>query len=346
MKKLMFLLAISGLVANSCKHVIDEYAEQTDNELQLRVEDYGPFTLEDNILHFEDISEFEEMVAITESTDSIGLDSVQAIIAEIADYTSMGEHLYDAAFFASASEDEAAVALLNLEEPIYHMVNQDGMIKIAGYFLKFDFENEECLIHEETTSFDYTDMLAAQSGDPEVGGYTFDDEGVEMIKYHIEHNEWVYGIGCSENGVSNGKNPDPYGQCEGATIVWQNGNQTTTNYRFRYFAAYHKYVLYFVLECQMTCERLNGTSWVNEDMDMRVVGNRKYKPKCKSEVAYYTNEYTKNHSVSDGHKMQWKPYSKTTGLHKLDIYGTFSVPSKGWWSSCPTYSRVRKPSNY
>jgi len=212
--------------------------------------------------------------------------------------------------------------------------------------LKFDLENETCMIHKESPSYGYAEILEANNGDPELGEYTFDDEGIAMIKHHMEEDEWVYGFGCNEDGADKEKSPSPYGEVPSSIITWQGGNQTTTNYRFRHFAAYHKYLVYFTLECQIKCEKLVGNSWVNTNMDMRIVGNRKYKPKCKTEKQLLANDVTTNTQSGGDNKLEYKPYTSTTALHKFRIYGTFSVPSQGWWTTYNSFSEVREPNNY
>lgn len=271
-------------------------------------------------------------VDISDDPDIIDVDDIIDLLINSSNYTSYGEFLFDDVALASMGTEEFLDATYDKESFIYTLINQDRLVKIDNYFLKFNFADELVLVMDENSGFTYDDVINAHSGNTGVYSYTFDQNVVAALEYHQEHAVFPdetmdVALGC--DGASSGK----------VQSITEAGTMPFGSYTYQVYmghkVSYSKFGIYFETASGTAAyTQTNGVNHLSINEYSYCV-DLEYNKNCKSNHGPYSLSGVKDNSGWS--IIRW--YKSTKKIKKNSLHNESRGKTNGVYSSYLTIDR-------
>jgi hypothetical protein len=299
------LLALVSIV--SCKKENVDKSTKTSN---LKTLSSDNITTDGNLLIFKNSSVYEEFISNPESEETISqLASIQDM-----EFTSYTEKLNS----STNTENE-------IDEPFLEQIlNEDKAIQIGDYIYKLNLGIEKAFVLPVAFKDEYNDLVSENTNNKHISRYTSNESVIELVENGVagEKGLCFQSYAPSRNEVVNG------------SINLGFAQEMVFDCRIKYTAA----AVFFNLKSTASAF-VQGLSWSNLNSDfpeyysssagivMKIVGSRRYKVRCQSEVGFY-NWQTEG---SANNLLTLQSYQGSKGLNKFQLMSNFFIKYKGNW---------------
>lgn len=326
---------LAMLSLDSCKKEIIPTSVLTQSDVQLRIP-VGLYSLESNYLDFSSLDLFEEMVGDTGDTMTSLL---KVELDGLSGFTTYASVYFDPSVLQSLPATDSLNLAFEGTELIYHILNEDGVFKLAGYLVRIvpnegtggslGFGDEVVYMKEYEDSEDYDAIVEYPEEMSEgIFEFTASDEIADIIAYLDysngvwEEEDYALFRPCNENSSrAQGKSANSGEIYVGTKEVYPNDVRSIW---LDGKVKYGSYGVYFKLVSSVRAYFYNGannntvmTAW-NKSIHTNVVTFTK---RCETSVTSYANKVC--YSNQDGWSNHYF-YSSTTALHAYSLRSRFA----------------------